>query len=65
MTDNAIPNEQLDSYVEAAAHLLELSLLPTWKASVATNLQTIMRLSATFASFPLPDDAEPAPVFVP
>jgi Protein of unknown function (DUF4089) len=65
MSDKAVGHEQLDAYVEAAAHLLELSLLPTWKASVATNLQTILGLSATFAAFPLPDDAEPAPVFVP
>ena len=65
MSDNPIPNEQLDAYVEAAAHLLGLSLLPRWKASVATNLQTILRLSGTFAAFPLPDDAEPAPLFVP
>jgi hypothetical protein len=58
-------NAPLDAYVEATAQLLNLPLPEAWKASVITNLETILRLSATFADFPLPDEAEPAPVFVP
>jgi hypothetical protein len=58
-------NEPLDAYVESTAKLLQLALSRDWKASVTTNLETILRLSATFADFPLPDEAEPAPVFVP
>jgi Protein of unknown function (DUF4089) len=58
-------NEPLDAYIEATARLLELPLSPAWKASVTANLETILRVSAVFADFPLPDEAEPAPVFVP
>ena len=58
-------NEPLDAYVESTAQLLQLPLSPAWKASVTANLQIILRFSATFADIPLPDEAEPAPVFVP
>jgi Protein of unknown function (DUF4089) len=59
----AASNEPLDVYVQAAAHVLELPLPPVWRDSVAANLQTSLRLAASFADFPLPDGAEPAPVF--
>jgi hypothetical protein len=54
-----------DEYVDAAAQLLELPLPKAWRDSVIGNLQTTLRLAASFADFPLPDEAEPAPVFVP
>ena len=34
-----------------------------WKGAVKANLEVTLRLAASFADFPLPDDAEPAPVF--
>ena len=52
-------------YLDAAAQLLELPLPPAWRDSVISNLQTTLRLAESFVDFPLPDEAEPAPVFVP
>ena len=55
--------DPLDSFVDAAAHALDLKLEPAWKSAVKTNLEVTLALAALFADFPLPDDAEPAPVF--
>jgi hypothetical protein len=54
----------LDKLVDAAARALILPLEPAWKPAIKTNLDVTLRLAASFADFPLPDDAEPAPVFV-
>src|SRR4051794_34384999 len=55
--------EMLDQFIEAAAHALALPVEPAWKGAVKANLEVTLRLAASFADFPLPDDAEPAPVF--
>ena len=55
--------DALDGFVDAAARALDLPLDPAWKGAVRTNLAVTLALAASFADFPLPDDAEPAPVF--
>jgi Protein of unknown function (DUF4089) len=55
--------DPLDSFVDAAAHALDLKIEPAWKGAIKTNLEVTLALAALFADFPLPDDAEPAPVF--
>ena len=55
--------ELLDQFIEAAAHALALPVEPAWKGAVKANLEVTLRLAASFADFPLPDDADPAPVF--
>jgi len=55
--------EVLDQFIEAAAHALALPVEPAWKGAVKANLEVTLRLADSFADFPLPDDAEPAPVF--
>ena len=55
--------DALDGFVDAAAHALDLKIEPAWKGAVKTNLEMTLALAALFADFPLPDDAEPAPVF--
>jgi hypothetical protein len=57
-------NVPIEAYVDAAAELLKLPLPPEWRDSVIRNLQVNIELAATFVDFPLPDEAEPAPVFV-
>jgi hypothetical protein len=37
---------------------------PAWKPAIEANLESILRLASSFMEFPLPDDAEPAPIFV-
>jgi hypothetical protein len=52
-----------DDLVEAQARALGLVLDPSWKPAVRANLEAILRLAAMVDAFPLPDDAEPAPVY--
>jgi hypothetical protein len=51
------------TFVAAAAPALGLQMDPAWEASVAFNLQLLMRHAALVNEFALPDEAEPAPVF--
>ena len=56
-------NNVFDALVTAGAQPLGLTLDPAWHAGVAFNLQLILHHAALVEGFPLPDDAEPAPVF--
>jgi hypothetical protein len=58
-----MPTPPLDDFIIAAAAALDLPLDPAWQASVKTNLEVTLRHAATVAEFPLPDEAEPAPVY--
>jgi hypothetical protein len=49
--------------VAASAQALALPLDPAWQEAVTFNLQLIFRHAALVDEFPLPDEAEPAPVF--
>jgi Protein of unknown function (DUF4089) len=56
-------SEGLRVFVKASAQLLDLPIEAEWEGSVTANLDTILRLASAFADFPLPDEAEPAPIF--
>jgi hypothetical protein len=56
--------DPIDGLIAAAAHALALPIEPAWKPAIKFNLEVNLRLAGSFADFPLPDDAEPAPVFV-
>ena len=60
----ASPPDPLDQFVDAAAVALDLPIDAAWKPAVKANLEVTLRLARLFGDFPLPDDAEPAPVFV-
>jgi hypothetical protein len=49
--------------VAAIAPALGLKLDSAWEAGVIFNLQLLLRHAALVDEFPLPDDAEPAPIF--
>ena len=53
----------VDALVAASAQALKLPLDPAWHGGVRFNLDLILRLGAVVDAFPLPDDAELAPVF--
>ena len=57
------PTNHLTAFVKASGQLLGLPIEPEWEAAVTANLATILRLASAFADFPLPDEAESAPVF--
>jgi hypothetical protein len=58
----ALP-DTLDTLITASAHELKLPLEPAWRPGVKFNLNLILRIAALVDEFPLPDDAEPGPVF--
>jgi len=53
----------MDAFIEALARAVELPLDPTWKPAVRENLKVIFAHASKVSEFPLPDEAEPAPVF--
>jgi hypothetical protein len=59
----AKPADAIDSLVVASAQALGVDIGPAWYGGVKFNLQLILRIGALVDEFPLPDDAEPAPVF--
>ena len=59
----AKPDETLDAYIEAATRALSLPIEPEWKPAIRANLQATLKHAALVDQFPLPDEAEPAPVF--
>lgn len=57
-----MPDEH-DASLTVAAAVLGIALQPEWAAAVRFHLELSLRLAQMVAEFPLPDDAEPAPVF--
>jgi hypothetical protein len=53
----------LDDFITAAAAALDLPLEPAWLPAVRANLEVSLKLGNMVAEFPLPDAAEPAPIF--
>jgi Protein of unknown function (DUF4089) len=56
-------HDALDPVIAANAQALGLTLDPSWQDNIKFNLQLVLRHAALVDEFPLPDDAEPAPVF--
>jgi hypothetical protein len=59
-----LPPDPLDQFIDAAAVAIDLPIDAAWKPAIKANLEVTLRLARLFGDFPLPDDAEPAPVFV-
>jgi hypothetical protein len=55
--------DPLDDFIDAAAQVLGLPVQPEWKPAIRANLEVTFRLAGLVASFDLPDEAEPAPIF--
>jgi Protein of unknown function (DUF4089) len=51
------------AFASLMAAALDLPLTPEYAPAVEANLAVAFRLAPLFLDFPLPDDAEPAPVF--
>lgn len=64
MTDET-PDPAFDpeAYARAAAGALELPLDPARMASITANLRGLPAAAETVGAFPLPDEAEAAPVY--
>jgi Protein of unknown function (DUF4089) len=51
------------AYARLMGDALDLPFTPQYAPAVEANLAVAFRLAPLFLDFPLPDDAEPAPVF--
>jgi hypothetical protein len=58
-----MPTLDLDGLITASADALALPIDPAWYPMIRLNLEVTFRLATLVADFPLPDVAEPAPVF--
>ncbi len=55
--------DDLDTLILAGTTALDIPIDPEWMDAIRTNLSVTLRFAAAVESFPLPDEAEPAPVF--
>jgi hypothetical protein len=62
--ERPMTDAELDTYIDAASVVLGLTIVPEWRAAVRANLAVTFRLGAVVEAFELPDEAEPAPVFM-
>ncbi|MBN8872690.1 MAG: DUF4089 domain-containing protein [Rhodospirillales bacterium] len=60
MTDD----ERLDHLIAAGTETLGLHVQPEWLPAIRLHLGISLRHAATVLGAPLPDEADPAPVFV-
>ncbi|MFC6791585.1 DUF4089 domain-containing protein [Methylobacterium komagatae] len=63
MSSGPVATPDLEAVMEASASLLGLTLAPEWREPVLANLRVLRAASALVEGFPLPDEAEAAPVF--
>jgi hypothetical protein len=56
-------SDPLDSFIDASAAALELSIEPAWKPAVRANLDVSLRMARMVQEFPLPDEIEPASIY--
>ncbi len=56
-------SDPTDDFIEAAANALDVPLDAAWKPAIRVNLEVTLKLARLVEEFPLPDDAEPAPVY--
>jgi hypothetical protein len=56
-------SDSLDAFIDSAAQALSIPVEPDWKPAVRANLEVTLKMAALVNAFPLPDDAEPSPVF--
>ncbi len=56
--------DKLDDYVDALSEALSLPIDPAWKPAVKMNLEVSLRMARLVDEFPLPDESEPASVYV-
>ncbi len=56
--------DKLDDYIDAVASALSLPIEPAWKPAVRMNLEVSLRMARLVDEFPLPDESEPASIYV-
>jgi len=57
-------SDSLDNYIDAVAAALSLPIDAEWKPAVRMNLEVSLRMARLVDEFPLPDESEPASIYV-
>ena len=52
-----------DAWITSSAVMLGLPIEAAWMPAIRANVEVTFRLAKLVEEFPLPDEAEPAPVF--
>ncbi len=55
----------VESIVDSMARIVGVSMSDESRAAVVTHLAIAFRMAPVVMDFPMPDEAEPAPVFTP
>jgi Protein of unknown function (DUF4089) len=55
--------DELDACLDAHAALLAIDVAPEWRDAIRFHLGTTRDMARQVMDFPLPDEADPAPVF--
>ncbi len=55
--------DDLDAFIYASTRLLGIAILPEWREAIRLHLTVSLGHARTVDEFPLPDEADPAPVF--
>ena len=58
-----VKSHPLDPFIAAGVRALELQIDKAWLPAVRNHLEVTLRHGALVASFHLPDETDPAPVF--
>ena len=56
-------SDDLDAWLDANAALLGIPVQPEWRDAIRLHLRLTRDLAGRVMEFPLPDEADPAPIF--
>jgi hypothetical protein len=56
-------NDVSESWIRSSAAMLNLPIESAWLPSIRANVEVTFRLAKLVEELPLPDEAEPAPVY--
>jgi hypothetical protein len=56
-------DDDIDAFIEAGCRLLDIPVRDAWRGAIRLHLAVSLDHAGYVATFDLPEDAEPAPVF--
>ena len=56
-------SDDIDAWLDANAALLGIQVAPEWRDAVRQHLRITRDIAQLVLEFPLPDEADPAPIF--
>lgn len=56
-------DSELDALIDAGTRALRIPVDPSWRPAIRESLAVTLRFADLVDAHPLPDEAEPAPVF--